>query len=417
MGVSISLARTKSSTRSSVRIKVSVCNTSFMVYPGISVETALWDNKNKVIQAKTSASSGASAKLKMVAADIDQMLDDFKYRNNGKTFIDLKHQILEKYSPNYTNYSELSKSTIVRDFFWGMIEDMQNGLKRNSKNKPLTASTIYSYTQSYKYFQAFDSAPKKYSFSNFKNNEINKFRAYLLNDLKLSNSTVDKIFRHLRSVIRYAAHLGKIEKSHLSALEFKIGKSSGKNNQIYLRQEEVDAILNIETFKNTTAELTRDLFIVGCYTGMRVSDLIRLNDFVVECERIHLVQQKTGDGVRVPIHPIVDGIYNKYDGTFPKISYQSFYKYVKEIGATLPSLKEEIVVPNLENKTTTRMERALKFSTHTARRTFVTLGLLAGTPPVDIMHVAGFKTIRSFLVYVRASSVDLSNKAANSWGL
>lgn len=418
MGVSISLVRAKSSTRSSIRIKVSVCNTSFMVYPGLSVETAHWDNRNKVILPRTSAASGASAKLKQVAADIGQMLDDFKYRNRGQSFTDLKHEILEKHCPKYSNYSDLTKSPIIRDFYWGMIEDMQDGIKLNGKNKPIAASTIYSYTQSYKYFLQFDiKSPRKYSFSTFKNDELNQFRAYLLHELNLTNSTVDKILRHLRSVFHYAGQLRKIDKSLIRLMEFRIGKNYSKNNQIYLRQQEVDVLLELKGIRNKTMELTRDLFVIGCYTGMRASDLTRLNDFVVEGGRIHIVQQKTGDSALVPMHPIVTQIYMKYGGNFPRITYHTFYKYVKEMGTMLPTLNEEIIVPELNKKSTVRLKRIHKFSTHTARRTFVTLGLLQGNSPLNIMHVAGFKTIRNFLVYVRASSEDLSNKAAMFWGL
>ena len=222
---------------------------------------------------------------------------------------------------------------------------------------------------------------------------------------------------HLSSVFHYGGVAGRIDEVQLSLLKFKFHKAPANNSQIYLSQAEVDELKALNLTTDYKLDLARDLFIVGCYTGMRASDLVRLNDFAVINDKIHIKQQKTKGKAIVPIHPVVENIYSKYGGKFPIMSYHTYYSNVKRLGELLPSLNEEIIVDDIPKKSTKRIAKRMKFATHTARRTFVTLRLMSGKSPDAIMRVAGFKNYRNFLVYVRASSEELAEKAAEFWGL
>ena len=418
MGVSVSLSRANSSTRSSIRIKVSIANTSFMVYPGLSVETALWDKKKSRVQSKSLESSAVNSRLDEVISGINRHLINFKYLRSGQTYLDLKHSILDEFSPNYSKGKDHFRSHNIREFFSGMISDMEEGRKLTLRNEQMAKSTIYSYSQSFKYFCEFETKTKsRFTFSTFKNREISAFRTYMSNVVGLSPNTLDKIMSHLSSVFHYAGVAGRIEEGQLRLLKFKFHGAPKNNSQIYLSQAEVDELMALNLTTDLKLDLARDLFIVGCYTGMRASDLLRLNDFAVVGDKIHIKQQKTKGKAIVLIHTVVENIYNKYGGKFPKISYHTYYSNVKRLGELLPSLNEEIIVDDIRQSSTKSIIRRSKFATHTARRTFVTLRLMSGNSPDSIMRVAGFKNYRSFLIYVRASSEELAEKAAEFWGL
>ena len=415
MGVSISLSRSKPGTRSSLRLKVSVCNAAFFLYPGLSVNTSLWDNKNKKIRTNSIEASMVNTRLATIVADIEYLLNQFKYKNEGRTYLELKHQILERYKPNYTNYNDLTKSPLVSQFFSGMLSDMTDGKKLHNRRK-MAASTISSYIQSYKYYCEFEGLKDtKYHLYDFKKRELNTYRVFLGNK-GLSESTIDKVITHLRTVFNYAVSLGKIEKIQVLLMEFKNLNSNKTNKQIYLHEEEVKAFAMLEC-RTKKMELARDLFILGCRTGMRASDLVRLNSFEVVQNRIHVLQQKTGCQALVPMKQDVLFIYEKYNYNFPSISYSTFYRYVKELGKMLPTLNEMMVIHDRKNKSTKSISRLDLFATHTARRTMVTLELLNNASAYDIMRIAGFNTTKCFLVYVRASSEELAQKAAKFWGL
>ena len=116
MGVSVSLSRANSSTRSSIRIKVSIANTSFMVYPGLSVETALWDKKKSRVQSKSLESSAVNSRLDEVISGINRHLINFKYLRSGQTYLYLKHSILDEFSPNYSKGKDHFRSHNIREF-------------------------------------------------------------------------------------------------------------------------------------------------------------------------------------------------------------------------------------------------------------------------------------------------------------
>lgn len=46
-------------------------------------------------------------------------------------------------------------------------------------------------------------------------------------------------------------------------------------DSIYLNKEEITALENISLPANSFNEKVRDLFVIGCHTGLRISDLKR----------------------------------------------------------------------------------------------------------------------------------------------
>ena len=71
-----------------------------------------------------------------------------------------------------------------------------------------------------------------------------------------------------------------------------------------------------------TLEHVRDIFIVGCLTGQRVSDYSRIcEDMITEIggtEFILITQQKTEKKVYIPVDRRVRAILAKYDGKLPR---------------------------------------------------------------------------------------------------
>lgn len=71
-----------------------------------------------------------------------------------------------------------------------------------------------------------------------------------------------------------------------------------------------------------TLEHVRDIFIVGCLTGQRVSDYSRIcEDMITEIggtEFILITQQKTEKKVYIPVDRRVRAILAKYDGKLPQ---------------------------------------------------------------------------------------------------
>ncbi|GAH10436.1 unnamed protein product, partial [marine sediment metagenome] len=94
-------------------------------------------------------------------------------------------------------------------------------------------------------------------------------------------------------------------------------------------------IFEVDLQDKPKLDRVRDLFIVGCYTGLRYADLGQLNADMIspKGELIKIKTKKTGEVVVIPMHPLVMQVFEKYDGNLPRVlSNQKFNEYIKLVG-------------------------------------------------------------------------------------
>ena len=165
---------------------------------------------------------------------------------------------------------------------------------------------------------------------------------------------------------------------------------------VYLSMNEVTRIYY---FKGLTRkqEAIRDLFIVGCMTGLRYSDYSTLTKENFNKDFIVKVTKKTGIKVTIPLSDYVREIYAKYDGEISKgLSIQHFNRYIKMICRKV-GLNDEIKFDytrggKLVFETKHKWEL---ISSHTARRSAATnLYQLGRMRTSDIMQLTGHTTER-----------------------
>lgn len=161
----------------------------------------------------------------------------------------------------------------------------------------------------------------------------------------------------------------------------------------------------------------RDLFIVGCYTGLRYSDYSKLNEshFINHSTQIRIKTKKTGAVVQLPVQKFITEIMEKYGGQMPRAHcIQHFDRYIKlichKVGFTDPVLYERTVGTQVVRKVLQKWE---VISSHTARRSFATNAFLAGIQPFRIMLITGHRSEKSFFRYIRITreenALSLSN--------
>src|SRR5690606_7026043 len=110
--------------------------------------------------------------------------------------------------------------------------------------------------------------------------------------------------------------------------EFKALKEDVHN--IYLNEDELKKIIALDYNENKKLDRARDLFIIGCYTGLRFSDFSTLTPDNISKDLIKIKTQKTGVDVVIPILPEVKKILEKYNGKLPKAyCNQKMNEYLK----------------------------------------------------------------------------------------
>lgn len=165
----------------------------------------------------------------------------------------------------------------------------------------------------------------------------------------------------------------------------------------------------------------RDIFVIGCLTGQRISDYKRISSDMIETiqgdrQFVHLVQVKTGKDVYVPYNDMIKAILDKYDGRLPKVHDQHLNERIKVIGLLLgwtesAGLTERKGVMSYASQK--RFCDAL--ATHTARRTFATNAYKAGVPLSAIMAVTGHASEEMLRRYLKLNTKERAMLAAEEF--
>jgi len=185
------------------------------------------------------------------------------------------------------------------------------------------------------------------------------------------------------------------KRSYHGEVKFEAIKRTHVNKEVtFLKMDELKRIEGLTLGDRLDA--VRDLFLLGCYTGLRYSDLVRLSDENIG-EGVLLVRtKKDEDRLEIPLSTPAKRIIKKYEGkSLSKISNQKGNDYLKEI-AQKAELSRRVLVTKWD-----KGKRADKFvslsslvSWHLARRTFITLSLELGMDPAVIIKITGHADIR-----------------------
>lgn len=284
------------------------------------------------------------------------------------------------------------------------------------ERKPVKASgTIKTYENTQNYLKSYCEFKKcKLDFENIDLTFYASFMNYMTTEKKLAQNTIANKIKDIKTFMNEATERGLNQNLDYQNKRFK--KITEDVDKIYLNIAELKKIYSKDITENKPLERVRDLFILGCYTGLRFSDFTQIKkENIIDGNKIKIRTQKTNDVVVIPVHPFVKEILDKYDGNIPfALSNQKMNEALKLIGE-LAEINEMIMNSITRGgkveKTTT--EKYKLISTHTARRSFATNLYLADVPAITIMKITGHKTDKSFLRYIRISQEENANKLLN----
>lgn len=153
-------------------------------------------------------------------------------------------------------------------------------------------------------------------------------------------------------------------------------------------------------------ERARGLFLIGCYTGLRVSDFSRLRDAHIG-KFITIKTQKTGASVVIPIHPVVRDIINGGFDLSDTITDQKLNGHIKELCRMAGITKDVLINRNVGGRNVEVIMPKYKLvSSHTARRSFATNAYKSGVPTIAIMKITGHTKESTFLKYIKVSAQE-----------
>lgn len=234
---------------------------------------------------------------------------------------------------------------------------------------------------------------------------------YFVATKAFSNSTTNKNLKTIKQFLKFIQKKGIIK--HSIDLEDLKYLDEVEPFKIALTEQEVQTLFNLDLSDDLRLDKVRDLFALEILTGQRFSDIPKVLDPKHFSEKsINIYQQKTGEKVQIPLHPVLKEylttITNKYPNGFPTITNQKFNEYLKEIAIKAKFNKEHSWIKLVGKKKITETDfRYNLITSHTGRRTFCTLSLKEGIHEEFIMKVTGHRKYEQFREYVKVDDSDL----------
>jgi hypothetical protein len=253
---------------------------------------------------------------------------------------------------------------------------------------------------------------------------INEYGEYLLTKMQgaggrkrrstqkmgLANTTYNKRMKHLGQFLKsiniiIPIKLKKVRKRAIIALSV----------EELRKLEEVDVTKHKDKLSHLYLQRAKDMFLLGCFTSLRISDLKRINPTNSAGGFISLTTQKNNKIFKIPIVPQANAILKRNGFYPPRISEQEVNRSIKQV-CELAGIKTPIewhfsrggkeftkVVPKYE-----------LITSHIAGKTFITNAKeLWGLEPAEVAAIAGkdFKNMLNhyFKAPVESATVKMLN--------
>ena len=393
---------------------------------GIQAPKGRWsDIKQEILTTKEVSYKDINIKLKEFRAYISKEYEDTKLAEkliliNSKW---LKEKI-DIFFNRETKNEAINENLFFTNYISSFIEESKT--KRNRKGTPIKPRTIQHYNTTLNKIIAFEKfVGVKLKFTEIDLTFHNDFTSYLEKEQKLNQNTIGGYVDDVKLFCGNADKKGIIVSKEFRLTEFY--SPTNKTKDIYLKEDEIDLIYNTQ-FEQDYLDNTRDWFIIGLRTGLRISDFLKLTKQHIDDEFIYKETEKTEFPVIIPIHTQVKEILKKRNGDFPRqISDQKFNVYVKEV-AKIAGLDEqtegakmteiEIKVngkkETIHRKTFSKYPKHELVSSHICRRTFATL-LYGKIDTLTIMKITGHQTEKQFLGYIKITPKEYAEKLKAYW--
>ena len=261
---------------------------------------------------------------------------------------------------------------------------------------------------------------------------FNHYQQYLIKEnnspTTIKNIIKDTLFALLKRADKRVDIPFRWLDSNLNSFELTKNKSNKEladNKKVALTEKQVMQIyackINAKTLiqRNRLNEV-KDLFVLQCLVGQRISDMPKFFNDESEIDEEHntiaLTQQKTGSRDIIPLMPLAKEIISKYKNK--EIKYyrddnSAVNGYLKEV-AKQAGLNESITFEEKGVKQTKPLHSLIH--THTARHTFITIMCRKNISKEVLIIATGHEDTKLIdKVYLHLSAKDKAKKVAEAF--
>lgn len=379
-------------------------NKNFIYSTGEKIKPSEWDFEGRQpndLNGRTKrAEIHRSVKMQLdrYSSFFTEIVNRYKNINEELTVDILKQRFDEKFK----------KITVKSDFFriyQEFLEEKENDYTGNS----ISNSTLKRYKCNKNLLEDFESNCKvKITLGKFDDKLYNRFLKYCIEEKKHSANTLHRNVGLLKTFLLWA-----LNKKYTYNNNFITFKKPAKftTDEIALNYEQVELIYNYDFSDNKRLERVRDLFVFGCTTGMRFGNYSTISRSDVDGNFIRVIDLKSkSKNLAIPLNSISKSILEKYDYNLPSITNQKMNEYIKEVFKKLEFTDEiKKTMKYGDELVDQKAEFWTRISSHTARRSFITIMKNKRVPDKVIMSYTGHTSLEVFNAYYRPSEDDKIN--------
>lgn len=378
------LDRPKSDSPTFIFIKTTLKDGPFKASLSVKVLPACWDKKNKraSLQGLDRDTIEDYKSINTLLAKLEDFIigreRDARYNGKHLTVAELGAKVNEL----------LGKAPAAVSFFGhsrDIISAMESGLILTDRGKRYSKGTIKNYNQSLNVIEAFDPGLSFHAIT------MDWYRLFIkhCNDNDWSMNYIAQHIKNLIQLMQRAFKNGLHDNKIYLEDDFAVIQE--ETDDIVLEPHELDIIYKKHLLQRGQ-DIARDWFILGCYTGLRVSDIQLLDAKNLQGDYLQIVNEKTDTKVVIPMRPEVRAIIKKWGGLPPKVTDQDINRSIKEV-CELCKINEVFIYS--VTKGGIRQDFYLKkyemVSCHTMRRVFITHLIANLIPDNIVMQLAGIK--------------------------
>lgn len=380
-------------------------------YPtGQKIPPIDWDFNNRLPKSKRGAAGAQAKYLTSILNQYSSLLE-----STIKDCVQKNVPITRSYLKNVFDLHFKHKKRDVK--ILNVVDAVQDFIDTRNKSGGQSASWKQKYSNLKKKLEYFEEHKnKKLSFEDINQDWIDEYCGYLRAIKKEpfkphNDNTLHRNINFLFTFLYWAE--GKHHNIDLKKIKNSVKKY--QPDDVHLTSKEVELLEQIK-LPRESLERVRDLFLIGVYSGQRFSDYSVFEKADLKGDMIIKKAEKTENESFIPLHPKLKELLDKYDWKLPKISSQKFNLHIQDICkiAEIDDKVKETIYRGSEKEIVYRPKHEM-ISSHTARRTFITLSAERGMPDHIIMKITGIRDPKTLTKYKKTSQKSVVESMNKYW--
>lgn len=377
MGVHITLLKNqlKKDGTTPVYITIHISSKTIKINTGVSVAPDNFDvEKNRI--------KGSSKKVKDDNLIIGKCLATI-----NEIFV--RYRLQRKKLTADLLLKEYNNPTLYIDFYAFMDKKLQERVKDNEISQISERHQRVALNKLKKY-------KPQLMFSEIDKDFINSFRRWLKNKNGNSVNTIQKTLAYFKIYLNIAVQEKIIDQNPFVF----IANRRVNTERVFLIEKELIKLTNLYDKKRLTETLHRTLrhFLFMCFTGVRISDFVRLKKENLEYNVLKFIPYKTRTKKPISIHvpliakarQLIADENSQLPELFDTISEQKYNDQIKEIMNKV-GIKKAV-------------------TNHSARHTFATMFLEKTNDVATLQKILGHTDIKDTMIYVHISTKKITEQ-------